>query len=66
MRALLNHPPGVEHDDAVRPLHGREPVRDHERRAVPHQPAEGLLHQRFRLVVERRGGLVEDEHLAVA
>ncbi|MEJ7652754.1 MAG: hypothetical protein WKH64_05130 [Chloroflexia bacterium] len=40
-------------------LHGREPVRDHERGAVAHQPVERVLHERLRLVIQggrpRRG-----------
>jgi hypothetical protein len=59
--AALHDPPLVHHLDAVRLDHRREPVRDDDRRAAPHQPLEGLLDERLAPGVERARGLVEDE-----
>ena len=46
--------------------HGREPVRDDDRRAVLHQPLERLLHQPLALGVERARRLVEQQDRRVA
>ena len=43
MRALRHDAPTIHHDNPVRALHRREPMRDHERRARTHQPFERLL-----------------------
>ena len=42
VRALLDHAPLVEHQDAVGADHAREPVRDHQRGAARHEPVERL------------------------
>ena len=57
----LDDAPALQHDDDIRPLNRREPVRDDERRAVAHQVRQRVLHERLRLGVERRGRLVEDQ-----
>ena len=59
--ADLDDAAAFEHDDGVGALHGREAVRDHERRAVEHQRGQRVLHQPLRLGIERRGRLVEDQ-----
>ena len=59
--ADLGDAAALEHDDRVGAADGRQPVRDDERRAVPHQVGERILHQQLRLGVERRGRLVENQ-----
>ncbi len=49
------------HDDAVGFQHGREPVRDDDRRAVLHEPLERLLHEQLVVRVERARRLVEQQ-----
>jgi len=51
----------LEHDDRIRPAHGREPMGDDERRAVTHQRLQRILDEQLRFCVERRRGLVEDQ-----
>src|SRR3954469_22729622 len=50
--AALDDLATVEDDDLVGVPHGREPVRDRDRRPPLCQPVEGLLHQAFGLGVE--------------
>ena len=57
--------PALEHHDHVRPPHGGQPVRDHERRAVAHQRRQRVLHQQLRLGVERGRRLVQDQQRRV-
>jgi hypothetical protein len=49
----------LDHDDAIRVPHGREPMRDDDRRAALHQTRKRRLHLRLALGVEvespRRG-----------
>jgi len=66
MRAVLDDPSAVEHEDPVGPLDGREPMRDHDRGPAEHQPSEGLLDEVLALVVERRGRLIEQQDGRVA
>ena len=66
MRADLDDAAAVEHDDLVGVAHGREPVRDRDRRPPLGEPLERLLHRALGLRVERRGRLVEDEDRRVA
>src|SRR5438552_260924 len=66
VRALLDDAAPVEHQDPVRALDRRQPVRDHDRRAATHQTVKGLLNEEFALVVERAGGLVEEKDPGVA
>ena len=47
-------------------LHGGEPVRDDEHRAMRHQTVDRLLHQPLGLGVERAGGLIENEDRGIA
>src|SRR5436309_900129 len=66
MRATLDDAPLRQHDDEVRVLHGGEPVRDDEHRAMRHQTVDRLLHQPLGLGVERAGGLIENEDRWIA
>src|SRR6185369_8340648 len=59
VRAFLDDAAFVHDDDAVRRAHGREAVRDDDRRAVGHQPVERILNQPLALGIERRRRLVE-------
>src|SRR3954447_24715065 len=61
MRALLDDPPLLEHDQAVERRDGREPVGDRDHGLARHQRRERLLDRRLDLRVERRGRLVEDQ-----
>ena len=51
----------VEHDERVHAAHGRQPMRDHDRRPARHQRPERVLNERLALGVERARGLVEDQ-----
>ena len=64
-RAVLDDPPVVDHDDAIRDLHRREPVGDDHGGAVGQQGLERALNEPLRRNVERRRRLVEDEHRGV-
>jgi hypothetical protein len=59
--AQLQQPAIVEHGDAVGGTDGGEPVCHHHRGAAAHQARQRLLYEALGLVVERRGGLVQDE-----
>ena len=56
----------VEHQDAFRPDHARQPVREDEGGAPLHQPVQRLLDHRLVLRVHRGQGLVEDQDRRVA
>src|SRR6267378_4122567 len=64
--AALHDPPLRQHDDEIRVLHGRQPVRDDEHGPVRHQALDRLLHQPFRLGVERTRRLVEEQEGRIA
>ena len=66
MAAGLDDAAVVEHDDLVGVAHGREPVRDRDRRPALREPVERLLHEPLGLGVERARRLVEDEDRRVA
>ena len=61
VRALLDDPAVVEHDDQVGVPHGREAVGDHERRPAHHQLVERVEDHGLGPRVDRRRRLVEDE-----
>src|SRR5690349_15245641 len=61
MRPLLDNATLSQDDDAVRMAHGREPMRDDQRRAPRRKLIERLLDCRFRRRIERRRRLVENE-----
>ena len=56
----------VEHDDLVGVAHGRQPVRNRDRRPALGQSVERLLHEPLRLGIERACRLVEDEYRRIA
>ena len=51
----------LEHDDRIGATNGREPMRDHKRRAIQQERGERVLHQALRFRVERRGRFVQDQ-----
>src|ERR1700704_6605797 len=55
----------VQHDDAVGPLYGGEPMGDHERCTALHESFERLLDVALRFAVEGGGRLVQDQHRRV-
>ena len=59
MLAGLDDPPGVDYMNHVGRLDGREPMRDYDGRAPPHQLAQRGLDSPLGLGVEQRGRLVE-------
>ena len=65
MRALLDDPAVLEHDDQVGAADGREPVRDDERGAAGEQARERLLDHGLAGDVDARGRLVEDQQARV-
>ena len=56
----------VHDDDPVRRAHGREAMRDHDRRALGHQPVERVLDQPLAFCIERGRYFVEQEQGRVA
>ena len=60
-RTVLHDFTGIEHDNAIKIAHGREPMRDGDHRASVHQPAQCLADGFFRLAVQRRCGFVEQK-----
>ena len=52
VRAVFDDPSVNDYDDPICAAHGRQPMRDHQRRAVGHQMLERFLHGPF-------GGRVE-------
>ena len=65
MRALLDDPAVLEHDDQVGVADRREPVRDDERGAAGEETTERPLDLALGADVDRRGGLVEDQDARV-
>ena len=66
MRAALDDPPGVEHEDLIGVADRREAVRDRDRGAPARELIQRLLDSALGLGVQRRGRLVEDQHRRVA
>jgi len=62
MRANVADRAVFEHDDAIRPPHGREPVRNHKHSTPTHKILQRRLHQRLGLAVERRRRLIENQN----
>ena len=62
MRAALGDDALVEHQDLVGVDHGREAVRDHDRRASARDALQGRLNLAFGKTVERRRRFVEDQN----
>src|SRR3954452_12001290 len=59
--AALRNRAVAQHQNAITPSDGGQPVRDDEGRAALHQPFDRLHDQRLGLDIERRGRLVEDQ-----
>ena len=65
MAALFNDAALIHRHHAVGMFDGRQTVCDHQRRAAFHQHVERVLHRALALAVQRRCGLVEDQHRGV-
>src|ERR1019366_8888633 len=65
MVAVLDDSSFLDHQDLVCPANGGEPMGDDKRGAPLHQIGEPFLNQGFRLGVETRGGLVENQNAGV-
>src|SRR5262245_56966403 len=61
VRALVDQLPVLEDQDAIRPLDGREAMRDHQAGAPGEELVDGVLQQMLRLRVDARRGLVEHQ-----
>ncbi len=61
MRAALDDPTVVDHQDLIRVADGAQAVRDHEARPALHEAKHGLLDVQLRARVHAAGGLVQDE-----
>ena len=66
VRAPFDDAAAIEHEDLVGVADRREAMRDRDRRAPARELVERQLHRALGLVVERGGGLVEDQHGRVA
>ena len=66
MRAFLDDAAAIHHQDTVAGQHRRQPVRDHQRGAIAHQPFERRLHQLLAFGIERRGRFVEQQQRRIA
>ena len=65
MRTLVDDRPCIQHQDLVRVPDGRQPVRDHQRRAALHQKLQPFLDELLRLGVERRCRFVENQNRCI-
>src|SRR4051794_19973900 len=65
LRAPGDDAPVLEHNDRVGERDRREPVGDHDRRAVAHRRAQAGTNQRLRRRVNGRGRIVEDQDARV-
>ena len=65
MRAGFNDVSLVHDDDLIGILNGREPVRDDETGAVPHQFDHGVLNMLFGSCIDRGCRLVENKNLRI-
>src|SRR5438034_1253975 len=61
VRSALDDFALLEHQNAIRPPRGGEPVRDDEGRASAGQTLQRVEDQSLRFRIQRAGGLVEDE-----
>src|SRR5213592_764017 len=66
VRAALDDPPLLHHEDETRAQHGAQPVRDHEAAASGEHGLECVADQRLGARVKRRRRLVEDQEPGVA
>src|SRR5437867_3595034 len=65
MRPLVDNLPALQHEDPLRHPHGREAVRDEHRHPPLGELGEPQEHLVLGAGIERRGGLVQDQHLGV-
>jgi hypothetical protein len=65
MTPLFDDPPILQHQDAIRALDGRKPMRDDQRGAPRHQRLERGLDMTLSLGVERRGRLIQNQNRRV-
>jgi hypothetical protein len=56
-----HHAPLFHHDDAVDPVHRREPLCDDDRRVPLHEMFQGILHQPFAFRLQGAGGYVQQQ-----
>ena len=63
--AALDDAPVLDHQHAVHPPYRVEPMRDDEQRTAGRQRRDRARHQRGRVGVEARAGLVEHHHVGV-
>lgn len=61
VRSLLGNTIGIDDDNSVCALNGGQSVSDYQRCSADGQLSQGLLDLRFRLCVECRRGLVQDQ-----
>lgn len=62
MRAVLNDPPGFQHDNSVTVNHGGKPVGDDEGGASPHEFREGVLDNLFRSGIQIGRGFIQNKN----
>ena len=65
MRALLDDPAVIDHQNHIRVHNRRKPVRDHKARAAAHQFVHGVLDEQLRAGIHVRGCLVQDQDAPV-
>ena len=65
MCAALHNAAGLHHQDLIRAADGRQPVRDHERRAALHQVPQAFLNQRLGFGIQARGRLVQNQNARI-
>ena len=62
VRAALDDVPVFQHDDLVRPAHGRDAVRDHNRRAPADEVADAAKDPLLRISIDVRKRVIEHQH----
>src|SRR5262249_37388883 len=65
MAPFLDEPAAVERQDAIRDPHRGQPMRDDEHRSAGRDAAHVLLNDTLALIVERTGGLIENENARI-
>src|SRR4029077_14355697 len=65
MSTLFAQPSFVEHQNAIRMLDGAEPMRNHQRRAAAEQAIERLANLQFRLGINARRSLIENQETRI-
>src|SRR6185312_5845280 len=62
MRPALDNPSALDHQNLIRSANRRQSVRDHKRRPPLHQVTQTVLDHRFRLRIQRRRRLIENQN----